>query len=446
MPKSSFCLNRISLLLFPIFWVGCASHAPRQNAPFASRAAEDLRPLKEEMERARTEQVDILAPVAFERALRLEKNAEAAVTQGLSEPELFHRVSEGRVQIKEASSQAQKVREEIRDVLEARSTALSAGAAETGGLYAQADRDFRELARAASQGDETKVAMQRNSVRLEFESVKSQAVRDSHLGAATEVLQQALKEGAKKYAPQTLTVAMRAFQAAGEALTREPYSSTTQSLCERAVFEANRLLSLTRESRSFAQSKSEDTALWVERNLTQVAGELSLADQRDKTFAAQWDQIGQRAEKLRTNSVPSSSLAQGTATDAVGTSSGSTPLDEGGSNFARVRAVFESETAEVRQEGEAVVIQFPTIEKSEGDEKTNRASSQWLSIDRAIRLFTQPEVVLAGKDQEAMVALKQFLLRRKTLTTDQIRIAQNSNQGDSLSPLSIRVIPATARR
>jgi outer membrane protein OmpA-like peptidoglycan-associated protein len=102
------------------------------------------------------------------------------------------------------------------------------------------------------------------------------------------VLAQAEAENAGKIAPELLAETREELQRAENYIAANPYATKEmQEMAGSTLFNAKRLLQLTRQSTAFQQMKPIDISLWTEGLIAGIAANLGAPDMRDQSFDIQ---------------------------------------------------------------------------------------------------------------------------------------------------------------
>lgn len=280
--------------------------------------------LEKKISEAREKRVNLLSPSWFESAEMSLQDAKAIRDSNGDVRDIFREIAEGRAQLSRAEGFAEVSRKQLADVIKARDAALlarnsakGAGAARLSDLQAafnDADKQFADMTRDVEDGKMESVNEERSEMIQRYATVETMALKKEKLDTARRVLDQAIREGARSFAPRTLASAEQTLKTAETFISSNP-SQTAQvdQKSDEAVFFAHRALQMTREARQFSEKKPEELALWVEDTLVSVGNEMGSAkDMRDRRFDEQISALKGQAQELRTENQTAGGLTSPT--------------------------------------------------------------------------------------------------------------------------------------
>jgi outer membrane protein OmpA-like peptidoglycan-associated protein len=187
-------------------FVGCASGVKLADIPSDSDPVEQVQRLTDDLNKAVTENVDVLAEDDFEKSKKYLKKARSAVEDGDSHEEILDILRVGRGYLNRAYSVAATRGSEADSVLDARQMALQAGVGKYPDLEDEledVDEDTSDAAEKLSRTSAEDLSeLQRRYVDLERRSVLL-----TQLGNTQSAIERARKDGAKRKAPETYKAA-----------------------------------------------------------------------------------------------------------------------------------------------------------------------------------------------------------------------------------------------
>ncbi|NIQ88833.1 MAG: DUF4398 domain-containing protein, partial [Deltaproteobacteria bacterium] len=187
---------------------------------------------------------------------------------------------------------AQVARTTLPNAIKARELARAAGATNLGADYVRAEEQFLKLTKAIENNDLKYAQNNRVKVAAAFDQLEVRAIKDQTLGEARKLIKQAEEEGARKLTPKTLAVAQQKLSHADAFISEHRYEKEKiQQKSSDALFQAQRLVQVTRQSEQVKEMQPEQLTLWVEGILSQTASKLSAPDMRNKTFNTQVENI-----------------------------------------------------------------------------------------------------------------------------------------------------------
>lgn len=313
-------MNWIKPLLLTVIGVvalwGCSSERHVRDIAYDVSVDENpgqqIMELEKQIAAAREKRVYLLSPSWFESAEMSLNDAKSIRDSNGDVQDIFREVAEGRAQLSRAEAFAEVSRKQLADVIKARDAALvarnsakGAGAARLSDLqsaFNDADKEFTDMTRDVEDGKLESINDERSEMIQRYALVETMALKKEKLDTARRVLDQAIREGAKSYAPRTLASAEQTLKTAESFINSNPsQSAQVDQKSDEAVFFAHRALQMTRESRQFSEKKPEELALWVEDTLVSVGNEMgNTRDLRDRRFDEQISSLKGHAQGLRT--------------------------------------------------------------------------------------------------------------------------------------------------
>ncbi len=422
----------------------------------------------------RQNQLNVLSPTLFAKA---EENLQAA-KQGLKRGDeiagILERVAMARAQLKSATENTKVARTVLPAAIKAREDARTAGATIFETDYAKAEEGFLDLTRAI-ENDNLKSA-QRNQDRVveNLRSMELRAIKEKTLGEVRDTIALATQEGAKKLAPELLAASTKELQAVDTFISNNPYEKEAMlKKAGAALFNAQRLLAISRQSAKLQGISPEGIALWVEGMLGQVTSRLGAPDMRNQSFSTQIANIVGTVdalqsdrkfigEQVRTDQSKMESLQsnyetqiaelntkiaalEGTSKEKLATEARLAAEKQAVEQrlaaerkfnqlYNEVQNYFASDEAEVYKQGNQLVIRMSGIKFPVGKAIIMPENYALLSkVQQAVRTFGDPNVVVEGHtdstgtaatnehlSQQRAEAVKEYLVANQTLPAEHI--------------------------
>ncbi|UCF03194.1 MAG: DUF4398 domain-containing protein, partial [Deltaproteobacteria bacterium] len=254
--------------------------------------AEEVNRFDSEISNAQKNQLNVLAPTSFAKAEAYLNDAKKALKRGDELSEILEPIASGHAQLQHAEEMAQVARTTLPNAIKARELARAAGATNLGADYVRAEEQFLRLTKAIENNDLKYAQNNREKVAAAFDQLEVRAIKDQTLGEARKLIKQAEEEGARKLTPKTLAVAQQKLNDADAFISEHRYEKEMiQQKSADALFQAQRLVQVTRQSKQVGEMQPEQLTLWVEGILSQTASKLSAPDMRNKTFNTQVENI-----------------------------------------------------------------------------------------------------------------------------------------------------------
>jgi len=414
--------------------------------------ADEVNRFDSELSNAQKNQVNVLAPISFAKAEKYLNDAKEALVGGDELSKILEEIASGRAQLQRAEEMAQVARTTLPNVIKARELARAAGATSLGEDYVKAEKQFLNLTKAIEKNDLKYAQNNRDKVAAAFDQLEVRAIKEQKLSEARKLINQAEKEGAKKLAPQSLEIAKQSLKDADVFISEHRYErEKIQKKSSEALFQAERLLEVTGQSKKIKEMEPEDISLWVEGILSQTASTLSAPDMRNESFDTQRENILGSVSALqedkqfltsqnKAHAEEIESLKKQIALLEGKTKEEQTALErlekEKRFNelFNEVKGYFSTGEAEVYKQGNRLIIRLRAIQFPVGQAVIMPDNYGLLSkVQRAIRTFGEPDVVIEGHtdttgsdeinehlSQQRAESVRQYLVANKTLPEEKI--------------------------
>jgi len=430
----------------------CAGTQPGvQPIPRSANPTDVVNEFDVEITTARKNQLNVLSPDWFSKAETSLARAKKALGKGDEISEIMENVTEGRAQLKTAEEMAQVARTTLPDVIKSREMARAAGATKIKD-YAGVEDDFLTLTKAIEDNNLWLAQRDRGSVSKAFRALELRAIKDQTIGEVRRLLAQAENDGARKYAPHSLSMAQQKLKNTDAFITQNPYEKAEmQEMANDALFYAQRLVQMNKQSQKIRAMESEEIARWIEDMLHQTTAKLSAPDMRNEPFETQVENMVESVSALQAdhNFVIQQTKSQetqiSTLTKRIAVLEGETQEErmakerltaekEFNQKFSQIQNYFKSNEAEVYKQGNQLVIRLKAIQFPVGKDIIMPKNYEVLStVQKSIRTFGQPDVVIEGHtdstgsdeinehlSQQRAEAVRQYLVANRTLPYDRI--------------------------
>ncbi len=377
--------------------------------------AEEVNLFDSDIANARKDQLNVLAPTSFASAEAYLNDAKEALQGGDELSEITENISSGRFELERAQEMAKVARTTLPNAIKARELARTAGATSLGEDYVNAEDQFLKLTRAIENNDLKYAQNNRHKVAAAFDELEVRAIKEQKLSEARKLIKEAEGEGARKIAPRTLLTAQQALKNADAFISQHRYErEKIQEKSSEALFQAQRLLQVTRQSKKIPDMEPEQITLWVEGMLEKMASQLSAPDMRNKTLQTQVENIlgsigAVQEDRKFMASQEKARLAEIEAMKKeIALLEGKTKEEQAAKNrleaekrfnelFSEVKGYFNTDEAEVYKQGNRLIIRLRAIQFPVGQSVIMPSNYALLSkVQRAIKTFGQPDVVIEG--------------------------------------------------
>ncbi len=261
--------------------------------------------LKDALEAARQEDVNLLSPTWFARADASAAEAARLRSRGGEIEAILEAVARGRAQLDQARRFAGIARAELREPYQARKDAIAAGAAELyGEEYGSADRDFRALAVSVEEENLSRARRAGEEVTQAFRRLELRAIKEHTLGEARRLIAAARGDGAARRAPRTLKAAESSLAATDRFITGNPKATREiQAKAAETLRQARHLSLVLQQVKAWEPRSGEDRVLAAEGTLDKIEAVLAKGEAPlpPRSLDQRADDLAQRSRVLVDN-------------------------------------------------------------------------------------------------------------------------------------------------
>jgi outer membrane protein OmpA-like peptidoglycan-associated protein len=414
--------------------------------------AEEVNRFDSKISNARKNQLNVLAPTSFAKAEAYLNDAKEALKSGDERSEILEPIASGHAQLQHAEEMAEVARTTLPNAIKARELARAAGATNLGPDYVRAEEQFLKLTKAIENNDLKYAQNNREKVAAVFDQLEVRAIKERTLGEARKLIKQAEDEGARKLTPKTLAVAQQKLSHADAFISEHRYEKEKiQQKSSDALFQAQRLIQVTRQSEQVKEMQPEQLTLWVEGILSQTANKLSAPDMRNKTFNTQVENIlGTIAalqedrqfiasqEKAHVEEIKSLkqqvALLEGKTKEERAAKERLEAEKKFNELYSEVKSYFTSEEAEIYKQGNRLIIRLRAMQFPVGQAVIMPSNYELVSkVQRSIRTFGEPDVVIEGHtDSTGSPELNEHLSQQRADSVRDYLIANGILSADKI--------------
>ncbi len=443
----------VAVIAAVCFLASCAVSPPKVE-PVVSLGdpMEQVNRLDKDIGNARNNQLNVLAPTTFARAEAFLNESKKVLDNGDDPSIILQKITKGRAQLRLAEEMSKRARTVLPDLIKARDLARAAGATNFGADYAEVEKQFLELTKAVESDKLSRARKNQPKVAECFRQLELRAIKDQTLGEARKLIKQAEKEGAQKTAPKMYAVAKKRLAEVDAFITEHPYQKVKMhTMASDALFQAGRVLQVTRQSQTIRTMQPEDITLWVEEMLHKTANRLSAPDMRDKSIDTQVENILgsitalQEDRRFMMDKVKTRQAEIEAMKKQIASLEGRTREEQAARErlaaekrfnqlFSEVRDFFNPDEAEVYRQGTDLVIRLRAIKFPVGKHVIMPSNYTLLNkVQRAIRTFGEPDIVIEGHtdttgfeirnehlSQKRAEAVSSYLVANGTLSMEKI--------------------------
>lgn len=432
------------LIVAVCFLSACAGTTLKMESIAASeKPVEQVSRLDKEIGKARNNQLNVLAPTWFGKAEASLNQAKKGLEDEDELVEVLKNIAYGQAHLQRAKEAGNLVRTELRDVIKSRGLARAAGATNFGEDYAKAEEQFFKLTRAIEKNDLRWARKNKEKVIKTFNELELRAIKGI-LDEVRKLIKEGEKSGAKKIAPKMLKIARDRLSDVDAFISQHRYKKKEiHKHSNEALFQARRLLQVIQQSKKIKRMKPEQITLWFEGMLYKTASELSAPDMRDQPLETQVESILSSVtalvednkfmvRKLKTQQTDLEHMqTQIASKESLVAEKRFQQL------FSEVQTYFSPNEAEVYKQGNRLVIRLKAIRFPVGKDYIMPSNYSMLNkVQRAIRTFGEPEVVIEGHtDSTGSKALNEHLSQRRAEAVREYFVANGTLTRDAISAI-----------
>jgi OOP family OmpA-OmpF porin len=337
----------------------CSSAPKGQQLSADTDVNQALEQTQAQLDQARANNLEILAPENFEKAEENMKDARQALAKGKSKETILKEVAETRAWLAQAQQKGDIVTAAAKGLPDARSGAIKAQAnTYFPKEFAKLEKETLDVSEDAEGGDIEKLNKEADQLTSKYHQLEVRAVTKAKLGNAEANIQAAEKANAKRKAPQTWQAAQTQYNAANQMIINNPRDmAAIDAAAMRATEESQFLVQVNEKVK---EGNTEALVLQTENQNRRLQGmaarnqdaQQQLA-QRDQALQAKESQLGQKTAMLET--------------------------------AEKLRQQLRPNEAEVFVEGDAVKVRLKGVQFASSKATLNRKSSDLLQkVDKAL--------------------------------------------------------------
>jgi OOP family OmpA-OmpF porin len=393
-----------------------------------ARAAQDIDAagLAAALDKARSEQVDALAPINFAAAVTAQQAALKDAAKGRNAEKVHAKVQEAEAALRRATTAAAGARQVLSSVIKAREDALAAEAPKFAAqAWQKAAERFRE-AMTENEKNDTKNAQKRAAeAEVLLREAELIAIKGGILDEARAMIAQADEAKIGKFAPRSLQAAKRYLAQAEQEIQRNRYEvSEPRKLAAQARYEARHATYLAQVIERVLKEEGDDQAgvealiLSWEDPLKRIAAEMELSAQFDKGMQATMQEINEHAAQqaqearrlkqelrdrddqaaaLNTQLQKLESRLGGVSEERVALQRRVDAQERLRSSVAALEASFTPDEARVVRQGDDVVLSLLGIKFPSGRSTIDASSAALMKkVQQGLALFPGASVSVEG--------------------------------------------------
>ncbi len=348
-------LMMIPMTAFAVL-TACSSNVKKADIASDANPQTEIQRLNDDMAQARRDNVDIASPQNYNKADKALSKAKTWAEKEKDRQDILEQVAISRGYLNEATTRATATKEQLSDVLKARSEARAANAPEYYKTqFADIDHKLESETWNFEKGKGTISQAKREALQEGYMNLESKALQKTHLGDARALIDNAEKNGAKKYAPRSLESAKSKVTSAEKIIAANRHDRTAiESAANEATAEARKLVLVNQNARKAKGLSAEEVGL----SMTSKDLELqSAAEQINRREEALEDSASAREAALAEKD--GEIQAQGAAlATAKRQNSELERKDSFNQALADAQKEFNKDEAEVYRQGDSLLIRL----------------------------------------------------------------------------------------
>jgi len=264
---------RTSLLSALSLTLACSSMPNTVEFPITADPNQEMTRVDEAINKARSEQVNILSPRNFESATKAMDDAKEARNKNKDQKTVLHQIAIAQAHLNEAKSVANVAGQLIPGVIKERGDALKAQAPQYFSKdFESADADLKGVTMDIETNDTKSAETYRKDLEARYSDLELQSIRKVNIGDARNNMEQAVKEGAQKLTPLTLSWADKKVNEDDAVVVANRHDAASVGKASSdSIAASTRLLRMVRQAKSSSAQTPEQLASQIEVDKSAVA-------------------------------------------------------------------------------------------------------------------------------------------------------------------------------
>ncbi|OFZ81954.1 MAG: hypothetical protein A2583_09205 [Bdellovibrionales bacterium RIFOXYD1_FULL_53_11] len=358
------------------------SHGPAiQDYPDTANPIDEVKKLDSDITMASQNQIDVLSPYNFSFAQESLKDAKTSLDKQQNSKETLHSVATSRAYLVRANEFAKLSTVNLEEVVIARKQAIASGANNFFPADLQkTDNSLKEVTSDIEKNELKSAKANRSTLQLKYLDLELQSIKTTMLGQARTTIAQAIKEGAKDFAPRSLAIAEKKLKDTDAFITANRHDSGQIFISSNnSRLSADHLLKITRDSKAGKKTSSEETALKMENEQNKAA---------DKQI-----QLNVKTNQLE-NKQNQLDIKQGQLIKSKNTLDSERAFNE---RYEIARAAFIENEAEVYKKGNTLTIRLRGLEFPVAQAVLKGSNFPLLAkVQKVMKSFGNSSVIVEG--------------------------------------------------
>lgn len=317
----------------------CAHEPAVQDLPATALPTDEVGKLEAALNQGLSEQLDVLAPTNYARAMESLKEAKEDIKDKDDAKDILREIAVGNAYLGKAKEFAKVSTDNLKEVVEARNLAMKEGAKDVySDEFKKADDDLRDATKDIEDNDTAKAAKDRTEILAAYLDLEVRAIRHGNLNPVEAKIKSAKRDDADDWAPQSLAAAEKSLKDADNFIIANRHDTAKiKELSAKAMADADKLILINKEARNGTKATGEQAAL-------KLFAEREKVSAQQVALASTQNQLNQ-AEAQK--SAASAALANDQSFNA---------------KFEEAQKLFSKDEAEVYRQGDNLVIRLKGLE------------------------------------------------------------------------------------
>jgi outer membrane protein OmpA-like peptidoglycan-associated protein len=381
------------LIMFLIL-TSCSSGIQVQEIPSTANVTQEFQSFAMDMSISANNQANVLSPKNFKEAERSLNNARLSLEKQKDPKDTLHEIATGRAYLKQANTVEALSHTNMEEVVIARQRAIAAGApAFFPTAFQKADDHLRAVTVDLEKNNFKSLLKNRESLQALYMQLELTAIKQEKLGFAKKSIKEAVKNDAKKYAPQTLAIAEKNYKDTEAFITANRQDmeevNTRTALLNQSV---DRLLKITQASLNTKKVSPEEIALQMEKKQKDLINEKNINQSLTQEKISLLTEVAEKKSDLMVEQSVSHSLAveNRVLEDKIAEKTINDKIEN-------ARNEFTNSEAEIYKQGNSLTIRLRGLKFPSSKASLNGSDFNLLGkVQKVIKEFDSSAVVVEG--------------------------------------------------
>lgn len=398
----------ISLLAIGCIFVACSMEPKVTELSNTADPQAEIEKVDNHIREAQENQVNVLSPDSFELAKKARDKAVKDRSSNKDQKTVLRSIALSQAYLDKANRVTNVANQILQGPIAARKDALTAQAhIHFPKELELADKNLKSITEQIEDNDTASVDRKKVSLEAAYRDLELKSLKKEKLGMAQSHIEEAVKEGAKKLTPETLTSTLNSYAEAEKMIEEHRHE---QDVVEKArvlgIDSSQRLLKMVRFAKGSTAKNPEDFAKQMESN--EIASEKSKSE-LGKSAAALANTQGKLATQSKRNMKLESQAW----------------LNE---EYEKARKEFTENEADVYKQGDKLILRLKGLSFANNKSEVRSDSFALLAkVQKVISDIGDSEVIIEGHtDASGGKKLNEELSSKRALSIQDYLVANKS--------------------